>query len=148
MILLFFIPQLTTHTTVTKHIFCGSSQYKDIVLLVDASMIKIRRHHDHLIFIMGIPIPETSSIWIETGPRNLIRHFLWAQWVFLRPCESWDPQNHTLDICPIWCTERDGLVDWKSAYSTKSRLMDKYGRFLDQPLLGMEIFWWFSARKT
>ena len=31
-------------------------------------MLKIRRSHDHLIFNMGIPIPEKDGLYIETGP--------------------------------------------------------------------------------
>ena len=39
------------------------------VLGIGASIIKIRRSHDRLIFIMGIPILITRHLYIETGPR-------------------------------------------------------------------------------
>ena len=45
------------------------SQYKDGDRF-GISIIKIRRSHDRLIFIMGIPIPVRRHLYIGTGPRG------------------------------------------------------------------------------
>ena len=47
-------------------------------------MLKIRRSHDRLIFIMGIPIPGKDGFYIETGP-----------------CLPWVPPWCGLLLCPV-----------------------------------------------
>ena len=46
-------------------------------------MLKVRRSCNRLIFNMGIPIPGTGGLYIESGPR------VWSQSPHI---SSWDPQ--------------------------------------------------------